>query len=873
MKITLSCSKYLKKINKVEIVKNLFDFNFGSALTEIVEVNYDKEMKAFLLLFNTSRNTNLQLAQSYGRDKLNTEYDLVSITNNFQREYKIFLEQEVVITGNFFENILRYDNNYLIASYNLFKRFCDQLEIKLPKNIRFQYYLYFRENLKEEFQNYQERYDELVNFFDNPISIQNNKFAALLEHYDECKNLYIKPLQECDRSEETLCDLYIDPYFSIYKNNILKFEDEENIHKNFHDFSNTKTIHDFFYSYFLLGNKCDQLKENYNMAFVLGQPGQGKTSFCYKLIFDYLEKYSDLPPTPIIFVKIRDLVAKDFINNPLDEISNRFNYINFNEDEFILVLDGLDEAYMSGGITDNDLKNLYERLKKRSNNKIKIILTSRFNYLNISDSCFDHTLVLQLNELNDNQIVEYCSKFQKFYPESSLIANIDSILNKENYEHIKELLRQAVLIYFIAISNIEIDEKDSKSIIYDKIFDSLAQRSWDSNGQLNYINTKVKSNPKLYKNYLREYIRNIAFEIYQSPNLFITIDRLLELESTKLFIKRCFTEELSLSDEKIKDISKYLLISFYFQQTSKDTSDIALEFFHNSLWEFLTAEYFWEENKKFLLKKDSYEEYEIIDKNKYFDFLDRLVGNKNFEEFSIKLNLIDIIRYEEKYIKNDIYEQSIKTFNDLLQIDFLLRFEYKKNSFTAVERATQIFNVFWCFIHESSVNLNKKSFDFSAKKISYLFKDFGIIGEFLSNINIISNEYFSSRFILHSILTNIKFFKGDARFHIDDTKINNSSFEHMMFLECMITKNHFKNVKFNNCTMYQIGDFFYDNNFEEVTMNEVQIPSIEWYEEFLESNSFDENFTKKHKVERRIETDYDYSESEFFYIVSMDSNI
>ena len=869
MKITLNCSKYLKKINKVEVVKNLFDFNFGSAITEILEVDYDQEMKAFILLFNTSRNTNLQIAQSYGRKELNEEYDLVNITNTFQREYKTFLEQEVIITENFFENILRYDNSYLIASYNLFKRFCDQLKIKLPENNRFQYYLHFRENLNEEFQNYKERYEELVDFFDNPISSQNNKFAALLEHYNECKKLYTKRLQENSDTKETLNDLYIEPYFSVHKNNLSSL-DEEN--RNFYSFSNTKTIHHFFDNYFLLGNKHDNFNENYSMVFVLGQPGQGKTSFCYKLVFDYLERYSDLPPTPIIFIKIRDLVAKDFINNPLNEIAKRFNFIDFVGDEFILVLDGLDEAYMSGGITDEDLKNLYERLKKRANKKIKIILTPRFNYLNTNDACFDHTLVLQLNELNDNQIIAYCSKFQKFYPESSLISNIDSIINKEKYEHIKELLRQAVLIYFIAISNIDVDENDSKSIIYDKIFDSLAQRSWDSNGQLNYINTKVKSNPKLYKNYLREYIRHIAFEIYQSPKLFITIDRLLELESTKLFIKRCFTEDLS--EEKIKEVSKYLLISFYFQQTSKDTSDTALEFFHNSLWEFLTAEYFWEENKKLLLKRDNYGDYEVIDKYRYFDFLDKLVGNKNFEEFSVKLNLLDIISYENKNIKSDIYEQSIKIFNELLEIDFLLKFEYKKNNFTAIERANQIFNIFWCFVHESSLNIDKKPFEFSGEQNHYLFKSSGLVGGRIDDVNLTNNEIVYINFIVHSILNNLRFLGGGWQLHIDKSKISETNFEEVFFLRCFIVNTYFKNVKFINCVVNdEMKQVFSMNNFENLIMNEVQIPNIEWFEEFLQSNSFDVDFIEKHKVEIRMEADYDNSEKENFYIVSRDIDI
>ncbi|CAM3432761.1 hypothetical protein ELOC111193_04635 [Elizabethkingia occulta] len=47
MVINLDCSKYLKKINKKEVIKNLFDFNLGSVLAEVVDFEMSIETKAF----------------------------------------------------------------------------------------------------------------------------------------------------------------------------------------------------------------------------------------------------------------------------------------------------------------------------------------------------------------------------------------------------------------------------------------------------------------------------------------------------------------------------------------------------------------------------------------------------------------------------------------------------------------------------------------------------------------------------------------------------------------------------------------------------------------------------------------------------------
>lgn len=844
MEIKLNCSKYLKKINKAEAIKNLFDFNLGSALTEVIGVDYSIEMKAFMLLFNSSRETNFQLSKAYGQKQINAQYNLVSISKNFEEGYKDYLEQQVTLTKDFFENVLMFNNQYLIKSFILFESFCSELQIVLPNDIRTSYYINFRENLKDEFQNNKFRYQELVDFFNNPVELQNDKFAHLIEKYNQFKKYYITPLQA--NSEETLQDLYVEPYFTVYKNNLNEVDNES---KHFFSISN-ETVHDFFEYYFLFGNKNDKLKENYDMVFVLGQPGQGKTSFCYKLIYDYLQEFDDLPPIPIIFEKIRDLIARDFVNNPLEEIGSRYHFLDFSKDEFILVLDGLDEAYMSGGVTDSDLKNLYDRLKKRPNKKIKIILTSRLNYLNINDSCLDNTLVLHLNELSDEQIIKYCDNFKMFHPNNSLIKNIEDIISDDKYCHIKELLRQAVLMYFIAISNINIDEGDSKSKIYDKIFDSLAQRSWDSNGQLDYINPKLKSNPSLYKIYLREFIRNIAFEIFQSPKLFITVNRLIDLDATKLFIQRCFTVDLD-SNERLKEISKYLLISFYFQQSTKDNSETALEFFHNSLWEYLTAEYFWEENKRILLRQDQYGDFQYVTKGEYFTFLDRSIGDKTITD-SVLYNLIQIIDNDERDIKSNIYNQSIKLFYSLSLDDFLLKYDRGKCLLTASEKTKEIFKLFWVFIHHSNKYINNK-IEVKNQLVGYIFLDTNLAyNHDLSNVEI-EDSTENLRFIVESTLKNLFFHLSIGIFHLSFNLINDIVFLEVNFYQFEMVNNKVTNMSVVD-SRFEENCQIEDNDFNNLFFDYVEVPSEEWFNNFLEKNVFDINFKNNHKLVKKEAT-------------------
>lgn len=865
MEIKLNSSKIDFKVDGKKIFQNLFDFNLGSVATEILDINSNIESKAFDLLYNVTKQTNTKLAKNLGQSKLNEARDLIVIFQNLEYEWKKYFEEEIVLTKEFFENVIEFNPDYLIKSYTLFEKYLITLDIAVPQNFYYDYYLIFRENLSDEFQNNKEKYEDLITFFNNPIYEQSAKLETQIRHYLDIRNYFTDKLQSnFDSTTETLKDLYIEPNFKIYKQNI-KGKINENDH--FVQPSESLSIHTFLNDYFFKDRVFPRCKESYNMIFVLGQPGQGKTSFCYKLVYDILENSLGLPKLPLCFIKIRDLNARDFIDKTFETINNVIcQDFDFNKDGCVLILDGLDEAYMSGGLTNVDLKNLYGRLNKTSKNnkKLKVILTSRLNYLDVNDPSIEETLVVQLDNLNDDQMIQYVDKFKRFHPENLLIKKVDLFLHKPEFIHIKELLQQPVLMYLIALSNIDIEENDSKSNIYGKIFDSLAERSWDNNGQLNYIRPELKAKPEKYSKYLRQYIRNIAFGIYQSPKLFISIKRLVELEATNQFIKQCFHGDIENESDKIKEISKYLLISFYFQESNKNQEeDTAIEFFHNSLWEFLTAEYIWEENKRIALNFDQDGDLKAITTEEYFNILKKLIGNKILNDEIIK-NLENIIANENLEMRKQVMKQTENAFYKLIDKDILLTYDWKSEQLTAKEKSTQIFNLMWTFINALNTEL-----DFTIKSNTKLNSLLFSIGSGYGYRKNIRNIEFNELCIhdQHFIECKIKNVVFDMQLHIkinlSENLIEDTLFK-MNYLNASMIRNEFKNVTFQDINLSNVK--FQNNKFVECKFLNVQFDNKDSFDKILDKNEFDSNFLERHEMLRKTVNHDD--EEIVYYIVN-----
>lgn len=193
MEIKLKFSKLKFSINIKEVVKNLFDFNIGTVLTETVCVSNSNEQKAFLLMLKTIKKTNLELSKKYGQEELNSETDLLSKVSSLEEDIIVFLEKEVTIKREFFEDIIQFNPSYLRQSYLFFKKYLDLLGIKYPDDLNFIYFNNFRTNLENEFQENMEIYKTLIEYFDNPIVNENKKMLRQLDYYKELIKNFVEP--------------------------------------------------------------------------------------------------------------------------------------------------------------------------------------------------------------------------------------------------------------------------------------------------------------------------------------------------------------------------------------------------------------------------------------------------------------------------------------------------------------------------------------------------------------------------------------------------------------------------------------------------------------------------------------------------------
>jgi hypothetical protein len=842
MELKLKCSDFETKIDFKEFTKNIFDFNIGSVLTEVFKGEETNESIAFSLLYNTTRNTFSKESQKLGQEEINNSTDLIALSYLFEIDIKDLYQQEVIITEDFFNDVIKHNKKYLNLSYKIFKNFIKKLGINEPDGYFLNFILSFQEELLKEYSTH-EKYQELTKLFNSLLIEGNKNLKSLIDNYKEYKSYYTQKLQKnSDENIETLSDLYINPSFSIFTNNLT---DNKGNYGEFETIKNKNNIHNYVSKYFLANKKPNYIRENSNMLFILGQPGQGKTSLCYKLIYDYTIN-NHFPETPLIFLKIRDLPSQGFLHSTFPTI-NKFSKLNFDvdfhNDNCILVLDGLDEAYMTGGLKDTELSNLYDRLNKtaKANKNLKIIITSRLNYLNLSNACIDGSLVFQLEELTNNQIKDYAIKFDEFYPEYNFIDKIKNILPKRNESSdnpIVELLRQTVLLYFIGISKIELSKNDSRIKVYSKLFETISKRSWDSNGQLSYFNKNLKNNSEKYNSYLRKYIRSIAFEIYQSDNLYITVDELIALESSKTFIRKSFDSSISIDQEFVKDINKYLLISFYFQNTKGNDKD-AIEFFHNSLWEFLTAEYIWEKFKDLVLQRDEDDELNPVKLFDFYSFLEGIIGNKKLN-YQVEDNLGEIINSENKEILEIISSQITTTFYKLADKNFLLSYDYKTEKLNSFDKSFNIFRLSWLLIQKMNINLKEDYVYINENLSKYLFNMDTIfpIHTNLSNLYYIKNNFISNTSIHKCDLRNSVFIKGsiyNCVFY--NSNLSNSNFEYCEIQEVKFTHNNFSDINIKECLITESA--FVGNNFSNFIFEKVVVYEKNWLELFLKNNEVD----------------------------------
>jgi hypothetical protein len=239
----------------------------------------------------------------------------------------------------------------------------------------------------------------------------------------------------------TLHDLYIEPSFKVHKKNLDTRTYTSKLYKRIPNFK----FHDFIIDVFNKKNPHFIKEDEINTIFIAGYPGQGKSSFC-KAFVNAQIKNKHLKEN-IALIKLKDI---DEPKKLLDDIEGTIKkYIEYDEDNlenYIIVLDGLDELYMKSSLTLHEIDQICHRLI-RSN--FKVILTTRYQYIDFGLFDEKNCLALGLGELSKEQQKEWLNKYSSYHPNLKLTSEkLDQLHeNRDKFIHVIELIEQPILLH------------------------------------------------------------------------------------------------------------------------------------------------------------------------------------------------------------------------------------------------------------------------------------------------------------------------------------------------------------------------------------------------------------------------------------------
>ena len=533
-------------------------------------------------------------------------------------------------------------------------------------------------------------------FTDNPFREEWSQNLKIQKYYNELKKHYGEFLMGDKSLKIRTSDIYIDPGFKISKRSVQN-DVKRTINYDRNDFARLNdqcdSIHNYLNKYFLSkkGKIFGLTAEKSRLMLVLGQPGQGKTSFCYRLVSDLL---TDITLTQeVVFLRLRRLGGyRDFVDRPLEVLEGFFErYYHFkpNLNDCILILDGLDELYMNHGLTETALNAFFEELTNHIKNapKLKVIITSRYHYINLKKISPKKALITCLSPLTLNQQKNWLTRYRVKNPQTTLdfeiLEEINSTGPDDDMNTFKDFINQPVLLTLIAKSNIQLHNYSAKnrSKIYETLFDQFFH-SWQ--------NEELEDRLPISLDQFREYLGAIALKIYQSENPYMLISELNEMTETEQIKDSVENIDNQSLQKSIEESLKKILINFYFEEVSEDFIDqnqnknreYAFEFLHKSLREYLAAEHIYRLIKEEFLAKKNKTRFHI----NHWEVALSMIWNI----FSRKPLSLEVMEYLEEIIENDsdkkgkklLGERLARFFPNLLSRQFIheIRFNPKSNN-------------------------------------------------------------------------------------------------------------------------------------------------------------------------------------------------
>jgi uncharacterized protein YjbI with pentapeptide repeats len=699
---------------------------------------------------------------------------------------------------------------------------------------------------------------------------KDEKDLLLKQYYQYLEDDFIKiPVLNNDKNM-TLNDIYIEPTFDFLSNHLKK--EKEKYYEQFTTAKDNQSIHNFIYNYFNNKLSCNNEQfqsKNSNIVLILGQPGQGKSSFSKKFMFDYISKIFDAKEQ-VFLLRLREISnSSHLFDNPIDSLAEKLNkIIGFTpnlEEETILLLDGLDELTMKEQLVSSKIDDFLETLisSLKDYPKLKLIITSRTLYVNLEKlekRLKDDILTLHLKAFDLEKQKLWLEKYKEFYPYATLTNEILDELHKNKTKHILELISQPILLHMIAELNLSKDDltnNTNRAKIYDEMFTSIINRKWEDD-------RKHENLKGIEPDDIRELLREIAFAIYKSDFEYIHKSKLEKLPFIKEFYGNLGID-VDKNTEELDGILKGVLISFYFQEINKnseddvdDSNNYAIEFLHKSLQEYLVAEKIYDEVLR-LIDKDRKGKHSIKDYKEVLKIIWELFSSKTIS-FEIQNYLIEIIKNGNQEQNIELAKRMASFLSELFEKDFIYQYNLDSD-INIIEKSQNVFLGYWIIISNlgNKENYIKEVFSYKFIKNLDLFMrgnlvyfNKGVIGfrdsnnlnfsyQFLNQIYWVGNFIHKINFSFTELI-NISFLNTNI-WHVDfsesllkEIDFSSSSLEYVNFDNAKLEKCYFKDVNFRNVTFKgtilvdivvdkKSRNYFKKNNIKFTEKKEIKVES------------------------------------------------
>ncbi|GAB2621265.1 hypothetical protein GCM10027035_16750 [Emticicia sediminis] len=522
---------------------------------------------------------------------------------------------------NTIEESLSFGKDYLVDFYK--GKFGDVINVNrfsliLKTYLNYDDWSSFRkqESINSHFESYFTGDDRHKVLIDNAVKQRLKKNRSDEENEDSLSTYYTylasfytsKVLGE---DELTLKDLYIEPRFTHTRNEtIFSFGGNQQNHKIG---SLLPEICNWIQKIPTYLAKEETEQPNYKMKLVMGYAGQGKTSFCYRLMYDLLNDNNF--DKPIFFFRLRDIdsyLIKDFLQNPYEVIISLIKNKGFSdihtqtkckiefEDEYftnsILILDGLDELSNIYNIDKNQLCLTFLNNFKYYLCPFRLIVTSRYEL----DSHFlsnNGINIFKIDEFTIGEQKKWIANYNsKVTEEKQYLLNSEMLERFNERESVKPLVSQPIMLHILAQLQLQDLEHFNASQIYNLLFDRLIDRYWTNKQYEDSLHPLLLFKDKTQ---IRRLLQSIGFEMMKQSN------PILNHKSLKSIFENNGINDLDTFNAKT---FKQLLIGFYFKETDEraNIDNYSIEFLHKTFGEYLAAEYIWKKlNSRKELNDDS----------------------------------------------------------------------------------------------------------------------------------------------------------------------------------------------------------------------------------------------------------------------------